>query len=166
MWTDPPHFVEDGRPLSAIGLNALSDNAAWLYNQVRRMVPAMPVYHAPWHFDFQYVEQVQAEYRIRHVGRYLRVRTYSTTEIPVSGGDDLPGFTLHYDGQLILDENWPANGTTKWVGDFTVDLQAELPGLVVGTRYQIVVEQKLNDFGQATGFFELVCVYETEMVEP
>lgn len=162
MWSDPPVFAEDGTPLSAASLNILSDNAAWLYNQVRRIVPAMPVYRAPWVLDFQWQEQVQAQFRIRHVGRYLHVRTYGTTDWPVSG-QDRPGFQLYYDGRLILDEEWPTDGTKKWTGDFVVDLQDELPGLVVGTRYQIYAVQTPHDFG---GEFELTYVYETETSEP
>lgn len=165
MWNDPPVFVEDGTPLQARQLDILSDNAAWLYNQVRRMVPAMPVYRAPWVIDFQYEEQLQAQYRVRHVGRYLKVRTYGTVERTVTG-QDRPGFKLYYDGRMILDEQWPdGNATMKWVGDWTVDLQTVLPGLVIGTRYQIYAVQTPNEFGEENGYFELTYVYETEMVE-
>lgn len=162
MWSDPPTFVEDGTPLSAASLNILSDNAAWLYNQVRRVVPAMPVYRVPWTLDAQYLEQVQAQYRIRHVGRYLRVRIHGTTTVPVRNGDG-PRWSLSYDGVVILTDQWPDNVPTPITRDYTVDLQAVLPGLVIGTRYQIAVSHE--EVGNHPGSFELTYAYETETVE-
>ena len=167
MWIDPPVFVEDGLPLQARQLNTLSDNAAWLYNQVRRMVPAMPVYRVPWNPDFQYEEQVQAEYRIRHVGRYLKARVYGTSDgwIP-TGATDRPWWKIYYDGRLIVTGEWPRDETSRRMSvDHTIDLQAVLPGLVVGTRYQISVEHGDPAEPPWGGEFELTYLYETEMVE-
>lgn len=162
MWTDPPVFVEDGNPLAASQLNALSDNAAWLYNQVRRIVPAMPVYRVPWVLDYQYIEQVQAQYRIRHVGRYLIVRIYGTTTSNVTPIQDRPGWKLYYDDRLIVDDVWPYDNTSRrWVKDYEIDLQAALPGLVIGTRYQVYAVPTPHDFG---GEFELSYVYEAEQI--
>lgn len=166
MWAEPPTFVEDGLPLRASQLNILSDNAAWLYNQVRRMVPAMPVYRVPWNPDFQYVEQVQAAYRIRHVGRYLKVRVYGTSDNPVpAGANERPWWKLYYDDRLILSDQWPISQTGGPIAiDYTIDLQAELPGLVIGTRYQIKAEHG-NTADPWGGDFELSYVYETETTE-
>jgi hypothetical protein len=166
MWSDPPTFVEDGTPLPAASLNILSDNAAWLYNQVRRIVPAMPVYRVPWVLDYQYLEQVQAQYRIRHVGRYLRARIYGTKAWPIPAGDnDRPGWQLYYDGRLILEDLWPdGNTTNKWVKDYELDLQALLPGLEIGIRYQLYAVPRPNSRGDANSYFELSYLYEVEQV--
>ena len=167
MWTDPPTFVEDGTALPASSLNILSDNAAWLYNQVRRMVPAMPVYRVPWNPDYQYVEQVQAQYRIRHVGRYLKARVYGTSEIWIpAGAADRPWWKIYYDGQLIVTGEWPTSETSRKMSvDHTIDLQAVLPGLVIGTRYQISVEHGDPADPAWGGEFELTYACETEMAE-
>ena len=168
MWTDPPTFVEDGTALPASSLNILSDNAAWLYNQVRRIVPAMPVYRVPWVLDYQYEEQVQAQYRIRHVGRYLRARIYGKVGIPVvntTPDNDRPGWRLYYDGVEIVYEIWPNDSPYTWVRNYEIDLQAVLPGLVIGTRYQAYAEIIENDFGADTGFFELSYLYEAELAD-
>lgn len=168
MWTDPPTFVEDGTPLPAASLNALSDNAAWLYNQVRRMVPAMPVYRVPWVLDYQYEEQVQAQYRIRHVGRYLRARIHGVTQVPVPAGtpdNERPGWKLWYDGNLIVNELWPDGLNKIWSKSYELDLQTLLPGLVIGTRYQLRAEPIPNDFGEQVGFFELTYLYEAELAD-
>jgi len=168
MWIDPPVFVEDGLPLQARQLNILSDNAAWLYNQVRRMVPAMPVYRVPWVVDYQYDEQVQAQYRIRHVGRYLRARIYGVTEVAVTSGtppNERPGWKLYYNGNLIVNDLWPDNTPSPWIKDYEIDLQAVLPGLEIGIRYQVYAEVIESLLGGYTGFFELAYIYEAEMAD-
>lgn len=168
MWIDPPVFVEDGLPLQARQLNILSDNAAWLYNQVRRMVPAMTVYRVPWVVDYQYDEQVQAQYRIRHVGRYLRARIYGVTEVAVTSGtpaNERPGWKLYYNGNLIVNDLWPDNTPSPWIKDYEIDLQAVLPGLEIGIRYQVYAEVIESLLGGPTGFFELAYIYEAEMAD-
>jgi len=168
MWIDPPVFVEDGLPLQARQLNILSDNAAWLYNQVRRMVPAMPVYRVPWVVDYQYDEQVQAQYRIRHVGRYLRARIYGVTEVAVTSGtppNERPGWKLYYNGNLIVNDLWPDNTPSPWIKDYEIDLQTVLPGLEIGIRYQVYAEVIESLLGGNSGFFELAYIYEAEMAD-
>ena len=168
MWADPPTFVEDGTPLSAASLNILSDNAAWLYNQVRRMVPAMPVYRVPWAVDYQYDEQVSPQYRIRHVGRYLRARIYGVTEVAVTSStpdDERPGWKLYYNGNLIVNELWPDNTPSPWSKNYDIDLQTVLPGLEIGIRYQVYAEVIESLLGGDTGFFELAYLYEAEMAD-
>ena len=168
MWTDPPTFVEDGTALPASSLNILSDNAAWLYNQVRRMVPAMPVYRVPWVVDYQYEEQVSPQYRIRHVGRYLRARIYGVTEVAVTSStpdDERPGWKLYYNGNLIVNELWPDNTPSPWIKDYEIDLQTVLPGLEIGIRYQVYAEVIESLLGGDTGFFELAYLYEAEMAD-
>lgn len=164
MWTDPPTFVEDGTPLPAASLNALSDNAAWLYNQVRRIVPAMPVYRVPWVLDYQYTEQVQAQYRIRHVGRYLRARIHGTKFYHWHPGDpDRPGWQLYYDNRLIIDDWWPDDlNTYKWTKNYEIDLQTALPGLEIGIRYQVYAVVHEFSRGVDDNFFELTYLYESE----
>lgn len=168
MWTDPPTFVEDGTALPASSLNILSDNAAWLYNQVRRMVPAMPVYRVPWVVDYQYEEQVSPQYRIRHVGRYLRARIYGVTEVAVTSStpdDERPGWKLYYNGNLIVNELWPDNTPSPWIKNYEIDLQTVLPGLEIGIRYQVYAEVIESLLGGDTGFFELAYLYEAEMAD-
>jgi hypothetical protein len=165
MWSDPPTFVEDGTPLPADPLNALSDNAAWLYNQVRRMVPAMPVWRQIWNPDFQITDQVQTGVRIRHVGRYLRTRIHGTLNAtpPSSGGEWQPWWKLYYDDRLLIHDIWPeTNRTRKWTRNYEIDLSSALPGLVVGVRYQVYA---VFGAGDIEGDVEWPYVYEAEMAE-
>ncbi len=129
-WVSPPTFV-DGATLTAAQLNQLSDGVRHLNGLGGQSVGAT--------LEAHHTNDTPASYYYagRHTHRYLHIIYYG------SNGDDI---NVYYGGSSIFHDGNPNAGKV----DAVVDLQTALPGLAVGTWYELQVILEANSGGQVS----------------